>query len=379
MRLPLFSRSAQPEKPPRAGLADWFGRLLSLAFVAVAGAVAMQMAYAAGADDIRRWTMTAIVGAGLAVVAFGPGLTLGRGRILAAICLLPVWLAAVSYNGLSALEYFDRYLADAEARQRIGADLFREQRDELQRLRAQREAIKTVRPVATIEAEMSARRLSQREQDRLAVEIEDARARDRLDDQIRDVAGKLSGATAKGDADTSRHLAPLFLWLTEVTGVTIASAKDLRALLLLLITEMGAALVPVAMALSSGRRRVPTLRRAAESSPAPEPKPAVPSHAEREDARAIMTWMDVRTCRSPGGRAEAADLYADYSAWIQARGQPPVTKTRFGSVLSEDCGLAKRKAGAKWTVNYLGVELKPSGHARGRGFGLLAIAGGRAA
>lgn len=377
MRWPF--RKPTSDSPARLRLADVAGRLLSLVFVGVAGAVAMQMAYAAGADDIRRWTMVAIVGAGLAVVAFGPGLTLGRGRFLAAICLIPVWLAAVGYNGLSALEYFDRYLADADARQRIGAELFREARDELQRLRVRREAIKTVRPVATIEAESGQRGISKRDADRLAVEIEDARARDRLDDEIRAAAAKLSGAVVKGDADTSRHLAPLFLWLTEMTGVTVASAKDLRALLLLLITEMGAALVPVAMALASRRSAPRPLRRAADADPAPEAKPAQPSPAEREDARAIMTWMDVRTARSPGARAEAADLYADYSTWMTARGQTPVTKTRFGSVLSEDCGLAKRKAGAKWTVNYLGLELKPVGSPRGRTLGLLAIAGGRAA
>lgn len=360
-------------------LADFCGRILSIAFVAAAGAVAMQMAYAAGADDIRRWTMVAIVGAGLAIVAFGPALTLGRGRFMAAVCLVPVWLAAVGYNGLSALEYFDRYLADADARQRIGAELFREARDELQRLRGQREAIQTMRPVATIEAEMSQRGISKRDTDRLAIEIEDARARDRLDDDIRTAAAKLSGAVVKGDADTSRHLAPLFLWLTEVTGVTVASAKDLRALLLLLITEMGAALVPVAMALAARRGSVRQFWRRRAIDPAPEARPVQPSPTEREDARLIMTWMDVRTCRTPGGRAEAADLYADYATWISARGQTPVTKTRFGSVLSEDCGLAKRKAGAKWTVNYLGLELKPVGNPRGRALGLLAIAGGRAA
>ena len=79
----------------------------------------------------------------------------------------------------------------------------------------------------------------------------------------------------------------------------------------------------------------------------------------------ILTWMDARTVRTSGARAEAADLYDDYRQWMAGRGMAAATKTRFGSVLSES-GLAKRKAGAKWTVNYLGLQLKPSGGVRAR-------------
>lgn len=369
--------SAPQTTEPRRWIspADWLGRIISLAFVGVAGAVAIQMAYASGGDDIRRMTMVGVVAAGLAIIAFGPGLTLGRGRYLAALFLLPVWLVVVGYNGLSALEYFDRYLSDVDARQKLKSDLYQEQRAELQRLRDRRAAIKTARPVTTIEAEVTVEART-RCLDRcltLKAELEDARARDRLDDDIRAAAMALSGADAKGAADTSRHLEPVFHWLTTVTGVTVASAKDLRALFLLLITELGAALVPVAMAMASGRKRPRTIRQRRTVAPEPEPDIRQPSGPEREDARQIMTWMDVRTLRAPGGRTTAADLYGDYVQWMRGRDRMPVTRTRFGTVLSEDCGLAKRKAGAKWTVNYLGIELKPPGPRRGGAIAFLAF------
>jgi hypothetical protein len=363
---------------------DWLGRLLSLAFIGAAGAVALQMAWNSGADEIRRITMVAIVGAGLGVVAFGPGLTLGRGRFLAALCLLPVWLAAVGYNGLSALEYFDRYPADAAARAGVRQDLFQEQRNELERLRSRRAAIKTMRSGATIQADIDREKRSRCRANclKLKAELAAAEDRDALDDQIRAVAAKLSGATAYGVADTSRHLKPVFRWLTTATGVTIASAKDLRALFLLLITEMGAALVPVAMALASRRRKPERQAENRTADPAPEAEPSGPSAPalpERPDVRRIVSWMSARTKAVSGGLVPASELYDDYCAWARTRGHKPVSRTRFGTVLSDDLGLAKRKAGAKWTVNYLDLELKHSGARPPANEPFLAIAGGQAA
>lgn len=365
----------------RAGLADWLGRILAVVFVVAAGAVALQMAYAAGADEVRRWTMVGIVCAGLAVVAFGPGLTLGRGRVMAALLLLPVWASAVGYNSLSALDYFDRYLADADARARIGAELFREQRDTLARLRLQREAIRTVRSVVVIEAERERRGIPKATRDRLEVELQDAKTRDDLDDRIRAAAAELAGATARAQSTTDRSLAPLFRWLSTATGYVVASNADLRALLLLAITELGAALVPVAMALASGRRRglrlpVWRFRRAGPDTDGPASGLAPVSGPD--EARDVSAWMDARTCRAPGAMAPAADLYADYHAWATARGLTPMHRTRFGGCLSSS-GLAKRKAGAAWTVNYLGIALRPPATSRMARVGsLFAIAGGRA-
>ncbi|MEL6374608.1 MAG: hypothetical protein AAFR04_11650 [Pseudomonadota bacterium] len=355
---------------------DWLARLISMAFVAVAGAVAMQMAYASGADEVRRWTMVAVVGAGLAIIAFGPGLTLGRGRYFAALFLLPVWLVVVGYNGLSALEYFDRYLADDQARQKLKQDLYRERRETLQRLRERRAAIQTARPIKTIEAQVTREERTRCRSRCLALkaELQDARAREALDDRIRVAAAGLSRVDVKGSADASRHLRPLFHWLTAVTGVTVVSSADLRALFLLLITELGAALVPVAMALASGRKRLVALQVKSKADPAPTAAPSRRSVPQREDARAVATWLDVRVRQTSGARTPAGDLYADYAKWAEARDQTPATRARFGTILTEDCGLAKRKAGSKWLVNYLGVELKPSGNRYGAP--LRAIAGG---
>lgn len=348
---------------------------LGALFVAVAGAVAIQMAYASGADDVRRWTMVAIVSIGLALLLFGPGLTIGRGRYFAAMLLVPVWLAAVSYNGLSALEYFDRYLADAEARARIGSELFRTARDDLQRLRDTRASIKTVRDVATIESDMGRRGIGEQAAEKLRLELDEARARDRIDADIRQAAARLSGADARGEVTTAKRVAPLFVWLSEVTGVAIVSTADLRALFLLLLTEMGAALVPVAMALSAAKPRQAAAGKAPVADQQPSELSGIPPRAELAD---VTLWINHRTRRASGAMAEASVLYDDYVQWMTARGKAAVSKTRFGGMLTEDCGLAKRKAGARWTINYLGLELKPVASTGGR-LSFLTIAGGRAA
>lgn len=356
-----ISREAGPSRRLPA-IGRW---LMSTAFVTVAGAVALQMAWDSGADDLRRWTAMGIVAAGLAVLAFGPGMTIGRRRYVAALFLLPVWSAVIVYNSLSALEFFDRYLADAEARTTRAAITFRDARDDLKRLRDRRATIITGRAVATIEAEITKRQLLKQGVATLEIELADARSRDDLDGRIAVAARRFSGTDATGDGDAGRHLAPVFQWLSLKTGVVVASAKDVRALLLLLITEMGAAFVPLAMAMASGGGVKWSIRRTAPADPAPAAKPQASPGPVRPDVRQIMTWLDARTTRTAGAKVPAAELYADYDAWCRTRGQTPEGRTRFGVVLSGEGGLAKRKAGAAWTVCYLGIALRPPVASRG--------------
>jgi hypothetical protein len=347
----------------RSRLADCVGRLVGLAFVGVAGAVAVQMAWAQGTDPVRQWTMVAIVLAGLGLLALGPGLTLARGRVLAALLLLPVWLAVVSYNAASALEYFDRYLADHAARERLAGDLFRAERDELVRLRRARDAARTDRALAVIEAELARPGLGRDVRARLQAEAVDAATRDETEQRIREVAARLSGATARASGESVAQLAPLHGWITARTGVTVASNADLRALLLLIVTELGAALVPLGMAIASGRRRRLLVWRRASGAPAPEPAagdPTTPVGLLPSEVALVGQWREARTRAAPGEMVAASVLYADYARWCRARGAVPLVAARFGAVLT-GLGCAKRKATRAWTVHYTGMVLVPSG------------------
>jgi hypothetical protein len=357
--------------------------LLGACFIAAAGAIALQMAWVSGADDLRKWTMVAIAGAGLAVVGCGPALTIGRRRYLAAVLLLPVWLAAVAYNGTSALEFFNRYLADAEARVSREALLFVETRDELTRLRKARAAIKTVREVKTIEDDLAEKGLVVSRIADLKAEKAEAMARDGLDQRIKDAAARFSGADAHGapagdddGAITGGQLSSVHAWISRQTGILVASSNDLRALLLLLITELGAALVPIAMALA---RKPSASAASVDKSLKPEAKPSEPSGlVPRGELQDLTLWLNHRTVRTAGGMADAASLYADYARWMGGRGKPPLSKTAFGAMMTSEAGVTKRKAGKSWTIHYQDIELRPVAAPR-RPFGLLAISGGRAA
>lgn len=364
-------------------ISEHAGRALSLVFAGVAGAVAVQMATATEADMARNLTTCGIALAGLAVIVFGPGWTLGRGSIMAGLVLAPIWCIAVGYNGVSALEFFDRFLADADARRERSSAAFHTAKAELLQLRARRDAIKTQRPAAVIEAELA--KASQRDRDRLAAELEDAKERGKLDSEIKAVAARFEGLAAVGDSATERTLQPVYAGLSAFLGVTISNGKDLRSLLLLLLLEGGNALVPVADTLARRRTRRQAARElaAVRSGSAPVQTPAAlgpETAAEREDVKIVRQWATHRTVKDAAMRTPACDLYADYAEYMGARGMRPVSKTRFGSVLSAPDGLAlaKGKAGAKWTINYMGIGLKPSGRTARPSGRVLSVVGGEA-
>lgn len=362
----------------RSRLADCVGRLVGLCFVGVAGAVAVQMAWAQGSDPTRQWTMVAIVLAGLALLGLGPGLTLARGRVLAALLLLPVWLAVVGYNAASALEYFDRYLADHAARERLAGDLFRAERDELVRLRRAREASRTDRARVVIEAELARPSLGRGTRARLQAEAADAAARDETEQRIREVAARLSGAVPRASGESVAQLAPLHAWITERTGVTVASNADLRALLLLIVTELGAALVPLGMAIASGRRRRLLVWRRASGVPAPDVPPeaaGVPAGFAPDEVAQVRQWREARTRAEPGALVAATALYADYARWCRTRAASPLVPARFGAVLT-GLGAGKRKAKRAWTVHYVDLALREAGAGGGRGVLLRVAASG---
>lgn len=363
------------ETKPREGWAmraeRWF---LSWVFVVMAGAIAMQAAYSFGNDRATSWTMVGLSIAALSVLTFGPKLTIGRGRYLAALCIFPVWFAALSYNGASAINFFDQSLADKDARIALERSKLRDQETGIANLRAQLDAIKTKRSIETIDAELTK---VWRDADKKALRDERAEAakRDKLAHLIWQAGTETQTGTVRGDTSGPAVLVPVLAWLTAKTGVVFASPRDLLVLLLLALTELGAALVPLGLALSQR----PALRLARAKVPAvsqPASAPAIDAD-QTPEIRALLTWLNARTHRTAGGMVSARDLYADYKAWCEVRNLKPVTSTRFGVTLTEDIGIEKRKAGAKWVINYLGIEIKPPVAERAGRFSFAVLTGGR--
>jgi hypothetical protein len=252
-------------------------------------------------------------------------------------------------------------------------------------LRERRITITTARDVASIAADLAKPGLRARELERIQAEQREAVARDEIDRAMADAAAALTGVRPVADPRTSDKLRPVLAWLTATTGVVVASVADVRALLLLAITELGAAVVPLAMALATSV----TDRAARRPVSAPTPGPARQGSGSsggasgagmRGELADVLTWLTYRTVAADGGMTTAAALYADYEQWMAGRGRTAVSKQKFGGMLSEECAIPKRKAGAAWTVNYLGLELRPVSGAGSRlGRTLRVISGSRAA
>ena len=66
----------------------------------------------------------------------------------------------------------------------------------------------------------------------------------------------------------------------------------------------------------------------------------------------LALWM-AECCERPG-RAKAADLYASFALWKKARGENPPSATAWGSRLTSQPGIAKKKSGA---IVYEGLQL----------------------
>jgi hypothetical protein len=357
----MFERAgARPSEPPkdRIGmrLERWF---LGHVFTIMAGVIAVQAAFTMGNDAASAWTMVGCSVASLAMLALGPKHTIGRGRLVAFLCILPVWGAALGYNASSALTFFDQSLADKDARLALERQKTRDQATGAATMREQLAAIKTTRAVETIDADLS-RAWKDSDKAKLDAERREAVKRDELNAQLWALGTETQDGPVRAETSGPAVLAPVLAGLTARTGIVFASPRDLLVVLLLGLTELGAALVPLGIALAA-RPPVRMFRRAADERPA-EPQAAsasAPETTQTPEQRALLTWLEARTRRTAGGMVSARDLYADYEAWCQVRGATPVTRMRFGLFLTDDLGIDKRKAGGKWTVCYLGIEWKP--------------------
>lgn len=335
----------------------WF---LGHVFVVMAGAIAIQAAYTMGNDEATAATMVGLSVASLALLALGPKHTIGRGRWMAFLCILPVWGAALAYNAGSALTFFDQSLADKDARLALERQRTKDQASGVAALREQLATIKTARAVETIERDV-ARAWKDSDKAKLNAELAEARARDQLNANLWQRSTEThEGELVRAETHGPAIMAPVLAWLTARTGIVFASPRDLLVVLLLGLTEFGAALVPLGIAIGQ-KPPVRLFRRQGAERPADAGLASGPSPdaVQTPEQRAALTWLNARTHRTAGGMVSASDLYSDYAAWCRGRGLVPLNKMRFGLFLTDDLGIEKRKAGAKWTVCYLAIEIKP--------------------
>ncbi|MEM7619527.1 MAG: hypothetical protein AAF228_03545 [Pseudomonadota bacterium] len=376
---------------------DWPGYGLVCAFWGVSAAINLQVAYASGGDSFVAWTMVVLAFAGQAFIALGPVYTLGRGKIIASILALPLWLVCVLYSWNAALTFFDSNLADAKARKTVAQQSFQDVRSDLKKARHEREQIETERSVSLITTEIAAilnkpgrygKTLGERTAkctgsthrapkdcslvNSLRIELKSAQNRDDLNAQIISLTKKLANTKAVGQTRSQYFLSPLLAHIHLITGIEIRTPDDLRILMLLLIAEIGAAFCPMIMSLAKRRKEVrqehsEILYKQPEDSKTSRLKPSYLSSIALSDPKAhkFSEWFGQRIDLSVNGYISASDLYADFVGFLggeDAAKQAGINIQNFGRWLTQDLGLDKTKRGKSCKIHYLGIRMRSSKH-----------------
>ena len=377
---------------------DWPGYALACAFVSVSAAVNVQVAYKTGGDVFVAWTMVVLALACQGFIALGPVYTLGRKRLWAGILAAPLWLVCVFFSANAALKYFDQNLADASARRATEQRSFATLQKQLAEKRDKRKLITVLRPADVIRSEIAlilnkpgfyGKTIGERTSDcrkhvqrapkyckqvnGLRVELAQAAARDRLDKGIIKLSEQLTDRPAVGQARSEVFLSPVVHAASGLTGLDIRSADDLAALLLLLIAELGAALVPFLMSMCRQSQRPvqgdldKADKKPSEAVSRSEQQAAVLS-AKMSDPhfKKVSEWFGRHVVEVPGGQVPARQLYEDFCQFLggeDAAKAQGFNVVKFGRLMTEGLGLNKGKAGKNWTVHYHDILLRAKGKA----------------
>ena len=317
--------------------------------------------------DALAYGLASISADGLKVLLpFAIGWAWQRRRVaewLAGACLWSIifvysLVSALSFAAVNRAEITDRKIAQG----RIYADL----QARLSAKRSEREQLPTARPMATVAAEIQAaeqsprwhmtRQCSEAEGRevrafcerlfRLRAEHGIAQRADALDAELADIRNRLARLPV---AAVARSADPQLDLLQELSGVGESRIKAALAILVCLLIELGSGL---------GLFVVMSYHRALADEAGRRNDPPVPPIIDLT-ARAIPTdddWVRERVERSGKATIGAAELYADYRLWMEARGRSNVmTVTAFGRWMS-DLGLAREKAGGR--IIYRGARLR---------------------
>lgn len=321
-----------------------------------------------GAEDGDAWAygLASVCADGLKIILpFAIAWAWQRRKVaewLSGACL---WLVITVYSLVSALSFAAVNRDEISGRRQTTAQAFADLRIELDAKRKERGGLPGARPAGTIEVEIRAseqqpRYTASRQCTEtptrdlrqfcerhfvLQGELETAKRAERLDTELAVIKGRLDGLPANA---SSRRADPQVELFRNLSGLSEDTIKAALAVLVCLLIEIGSGLglfVVMSCHRSLGETAVPASGRLIDISPAA----LVPSDDD---------WVLERLERDAKALIGAAELYADYRLWLEARGRgSAMTVTAFGRWMS-DLGLTRDKSGGR--IVYRGVRIKPA-------------------
>jgi hypothetical protein len=366
-----------PEMPSPAMVFGWG---LAGVAVGVSGLMSVIYGWSLGEASGMGLIFAAVAGMVTGIKATGLALTFGRGHRFAGFCMLPLVVLAFMYAVTAGHQFAAENLYRA-ANQVSGANTAYEAlRDGLEAMRGELKAIGETRDVAVLQADIAAKKqhprwLSTKEcteatvaesftycQQYTAMQAAQALAekRDRLKADIKRDAEKL--ANTPSSAGVAREAGPAAALVGKITGYAFESQAEFMAWLIVCLIELGDIVLPLVMTMVAR----PSVRRVREERQVEVEKVITAQTAlkatksEKEVRRAAgiascQAYLDGWTVRDQQSQITATNFYKHYQAVCAHEGRSALSLADFGSIMTGEMGLQKRK-NSSW--KYLGVATK---------------------
>lgn len=322
-----------------------------------------------GAEDGDAWAygLASVCADGLKVILpFAIAWAWQRRQVAEWLSGASLWLVITIYSLVSALSFAAVNRDEIAGRRIAASQSYADLRHELDAKRREREALGTIRPLAAIDADLKSSeqqpryatsrqctdtptrdlRLYCERHFKLKGEEGTARQAERLDEALARIKERLNTLPQSASQRTVDPQVDLFKSLSGLSDGTIKAAL---AVLVCLLIELGSGL-GLFVVISCHR----ALRDDVDQS---ETEPLPLRYAQLLlPAASDADWLAERVQRVEGGTIGAAELYADYRVWMEARNcRNALTVTAFGRWMSA-LGADREKVGGR--VVYRGVKMK---------------------
>ena len=359
------------------GLAIWGVAAL---FVAASGA--MSLAFALKLGDGGPWAVvfSLIALATQGGIALWWPTTFGRGKIGAGAVAMIALPVCFLYSWGAAYDVARSNFAGVEAARETGGTALAEARAAVDRARGDLEPVADAPPEDIARQQVPANIWARTdgctdvtipESQTACAPWLNAKARAKAETDLAEALERLSRIDV-GAAPASDDGGPALVLASSVgalAGVTIHSFYQLMGWLMMLVTEIGAAVGPLVAALAARGQastrvngaRIWAQTHASALADSPPPSCAVGgAHTgqgyetwQLQDARA---WRAERIEDAPGAKPlKYPAMYRDYEMWAMATGREIIPRNWFGQLLTHELGMSKVKSGG---VFYLNVRLR---------------------
>lgn len=320
-----------------------------------------------GAEDGDAWAygLASVCADGLKVVLpFAIAWAWQRRKAVEWLAGASLWLIITIYSLVSALSFAAVNRDEIAGRRIAAAQTYTDLRQELEGKSRKRDALGLTRPSGAIDADLKASQLQPRyaashqctetstrdlrvfceRHFKLSGEGGTAREADRLDAEIAAIKSRLEALSQHATARSADPQVELF---KSLSGLSHGTIKAALAVLVCLLIELGSGLG--LFVVMSCYRALAQQEKTDEADTASTLRLEVLQASDAD-------WIESRLHRDPQASVSAAELYADYRVWTEARGRSNVLNvTAFGRLLSE-LGLVREKSLGR--IVYKGVGLR---------------------